>query len=66
MVKVTYNRLLNEIRIDPDSFFVGRSAYICRDEECFLDAFKKGKFYKILRCKADDNLKEKIRAVLGK
>lgn len=66
MIKITYNKQLDSVQVEPDSFFIGRSAYICRNNGCFFEAFKKGKFYKILKCRQDDKLKEKIRAVLEK
>lgn len=52
------------IEINPDSKFFGRSAYLCKDKACIDNAFKKGRFFKILKIKPDDSLKEKIRAVL--
>ena len=55
-----------EIKVNPDSQFFGRSIYICKNEECVNNAFKKGKIFKILKIKDDDLLKEKIRAVLDK
>ena len=66
MIKITYNKQLDSVKVEPDSCFLGRSAYICRNNDCFFEAFKKGKFYKILKCRQDDKLKEKIRAVLEK
>lgn len=65
LIKITFNKSLDEVKVNPDSKFFGRSVYICRSFDCFNNAFKKGKLYKILRVKESDILKEKIRAVLA-
>ena len=64
LIKITFNKTRNEIRVMPDSHFFGRSSYICYNRECVENAFKKGKLFKTLRTKPDENLKEKIRTVL--
>lgn len=66
LIKITVkkNNTGSDIMINPDSKFFGRSAYICRDKTCIDNAFKKGRFFKILKIKPDDSIKEKIRAVL--
>lgn len=63
LIKITRSKN-GEVRIMPDSKFTGRSVYICPNSECIEKAFKKGKLFKILKCKHDETLKEKIRAVL--
>ena len=65
LIKITVNKFLNKIEINPDTFFVGRSAYICKDCKCIESAFKKGKLFKILKISYDDTLQEKIRAILA-
>lgn len=64
LVKITVNKLTNDVKVNPDTNFFGRSAYICKDIHCIDGAFKKGRLYKILKIKPDDTLNEKIRAVL--
>ncbi len=66
LIKITKKKSGGEIKVNPDSQFFGRSIYICKNEECVNNAFKKGKIFKILKIKDDDLLKEKIRAVLDK
>lgn len=66
LIKITVNKSLNKIEVNPDSFFVGRSVYICKDSHCVEQAFKKGKIFKILKISYDDTLQEKIRAILAK
>lgn len=63
LIKITRSKN-SEVRVMPDSKFTGRSVYICPNSECIEKAFKKGKLFKILKCKQDETLKEKIRAVL--
>ncbi len=64
LIKITYNSFLQEIKINPDSKFFGRSAYICKDVNCVEKALKKEKIFKLLKTKSDETLKEKIRTVL--
>lgn len=66
LIKITRQKTTGEIKINPDSKFFGRSVYICKNEECVNNAFKKGKIFKILKIKDNEILKEKIRAVLEK
>ncbi len=66
LIKITKNSKSQELRINPDSLFFGRSVYICPDECCIEAAFKKGKIFKFLKVKPDNSLKEKIRAVLDR
>lgn len=63
LIKITRSKN-GEVRVMPDSKFTGRSVYLCKNNECIEKAFKKGKLFKILKCKQDETLKEKIRAVL--
>ena len=64
LIKITKNHKTNEIRVNPDSKFLGRSVYICNDKKCADSALKKNRIFKILKTKPDDSLKEKINAVL--
>ena len=63
LIKITKNSN-NEVRVMPDSSFFGRSAYICKSQECVCKAFKKDKLFKILKINPEESLKEKIWAVL--
>lgn len=64
LIKITKSSSGDEVRINPDSMFFGRSVYICSNKQCVENAFKKGKLFKILKTKEIQNLKEKISAVL--
>lgn len=63
LIKITRNQN-GEIQVMPDSHFTGRSVYICKNNECIKNAFKKGRLFKILKSKQNETLEEKIRAVL--
>lgn len=62
-VKITKSKN-GEIRIMPDSKFFGHSYYICKNNNCIENAFKKGKIFKLLKITPNNEFKEKIRAVL--
>ena len=64
LIKITKHFKTNEICVEPNSCFFGRSCYICRDCECIENAFKKKRIFKILKINDNNELKEKIRAVL--
>lgn len=64
LIKVTVNLKTSEVKILPDSMFMGRSVYLCKDLNCLEKAFKKGRIHRLLKIKPDETLKEKIRAVL--
>ncbi len=64
LIKITKHFRTQEIVVDPSSDITGRSCYICRDFSCIETAFKKGRIFKILKISVNDELKEKIRAVL--
>ncbi len=64
LIKITQNNKTNEIVIQPNSYCMGRSTYICKKKECVDKALKKGRLYKILKIKQDESIEEKIRAVL--
>lgn len=65
LIKITKEYRTNEIVIEPDNKTFGRSVYICKNNLCVENAFKKGKFFKILKIKTVENLDKKIKAVLN-
>lgn len=64
LIKITRNNSTGEVKIQPNSYFMGRSTYICKNEECITKALKKRRIFKILKIKQDESIEEKIRAVL--
>lgn len=65
-IKITKDSKSGEIFINPLNNIYGRSCYICKDEMCINTAFKKDRIYKILKTKADIELKNKIIVLLHK
>ncbi|MCR5260769.1 MAG: YlxR family protein [Candidatus Gastranaerophilales bacterium] len=63
LIKITKTNT-NEIYINPKSNVYGRSTYICRDENCVNNAFKKMKISKILKQNVSINLKDEIMTIL--
>lgn len=66
LIRIMINHLNGDILINPSSKYFGRSAYICSDNDCIDNAFKKMKISKILNKKVDPNILEKIKTVLEK
>ena len=60
MIKITKDHKTGEIIPNPDNLTFGRSIYVCKNQKCIEQAFKKGKFFKLLKSKPDETLKEKI------
>lgn len=65
LIKITNETKTNEIFVNPSSKIYGRSAYICKDENCINSAFKKMKISKILKQNVSIQLKEKIMSILA-
>lgn len=59
-IKITRAADTGEIVIAPDSKTVGRSAYLCKDENCIKTAFKKDRLFKVLKARKDSSLQERI------
>lgn len=64
LLRITVHSQTKEVRVNPDSKFCGRSAYLCYNLKCRDSAFKKNRIFKLLKIKPDDTLAEKIRTVL--
>ena len=52
----------NEVVINPNSKIFGRSAYLCYNETCVKEAFKKRKLEKSLKTALTDEIKEEIKS----
>ena len=65
LIKITHDKSLDEVFINPDDKHFGRSCYVCKEEKCVDMAFKKSKISKILRKNVENSLKEKIITVLN-
>ena len=49
MIKITKDYSTGKTIISPDSKTFGRSAYLCYNQNCIENAFKKNKIYRVLK-----------------
>ena len=55
LIKITKEHTSGDIVVLPDSKTFGRSAYLCYNENCINNAFKKNKLNKMLKIGANIN-----------
>lgn len=60
LIKVTVSKALNDIIINADSKTFGRSAYLCYNNSCIENAFKKDRLKKVLKSPVPQDLKGKL------
>ncbi|MDD3420056.1 MAG: YlxR family protein [Candidatus Gastranaerophilales bacterium] len=65
MIRLLKNHTNNQIVINPDNKTFGRSAYLCKNEDCLKTAIKKSRFQKALRGKVDENTIEKLKIMIN-
>ena len=65
MIKITKEHLTGEIIVNPDSKTFGRSVYLCYNQSCIENAFKKNKINRVLISKTQID-KEAIMKLLEK
>ncbi len=58
MIKIT--NVHGELVVNPDSKKFGRSVYLCYNNACIENAFKKNKISKILKTSVPQDLKGKL------
>lgn len=63
MIKITRENKTNEIFINPNSKIFGRSVYLCYNNTCIEQSFKKNKLAKFLKADLTEDLKEKIKTI---
>ena len=49
MIKITKDHFTGELVVNPNTKTFGRSAYLCYNQSCIENAFKKNKLNKVLR-----------------
>ena len=49
LIKLTKNHTNNEVILNPNSLIFGRSAYLCYNQNCIENAFKKNKINRVLK-----------------
>ena len=60
MIKITYDKNLDEIVLNPNSKIFGRSVYLCYNKACIETAFKKNKIGKHLKATIPNELKGQL------
>ena len=63
LMKITKNYLTGKVEINENSKIFGRSAYLCYNESCVKDAFKKNKLEKSLKAPISEEIKAEIRKI---
>lgn len=66
MIKITKDYKTEEIIINPNNYQIGRSVYVCKDEDCVAAALKKNKLEKCIKKNINENEKENIKTVLNR
>ncbi len=64
LIKITKNHKTGELELNNNRNITGRSAYICKNENCISNALKKKKIETALKMKLTDSIKEKLSTVL--
>ncbi len=60
LIKLTLNNQNNEIVFNTDTKIFGRSAYLCYNKSCIINALKKNKLQKSLKAPISEELKGKL------
>ena len=53
LIRITKDHTTEKVVIEPDSKIFGRSVYLCYNQSCINNAFKKNKISKVLKMSAD-------------
>ena len=60
LIKVTVSKPLGDIIVNGDSKTFGRSAYLCYNNSCIENAFRKDRLKKVLKSPVHEDLKGKV------
>lgn len=63
MIKITRENETNAIFINPNSKTFGRSVYLCYNNSCIENSFKKNKLARFLKANLNEELKETLRTI---
>lgn len=63
LIKITREYKTNEIFINPNSKIFGRSVYLCYNDSCIENAFKKNKLAKFLKANLSEETKDRLRTI---
>lgn len=58
LIKITNSQ--NEIFVNPNNKIFGRSVYLCYNNDCIENAFKKNRISKVLKTTVPEDLKGKL------
>ena len=60
LIKITCENAHGNVIVNPDNKIFGRSVYLCYNNSCVENAFKKNKISKILKASVPEDLKGKL------
>ena len=60
LIKITNDRINNQVVINPNSKIFGRSVYLCYNNSCIENAFKKNKISRVLKSSVPPDVKGKL------
>ena len=60
LIRITHDKSLDEVFINPDTKKFGRSVYLCYNKLCIENALKKDKISKVLKHNVSEELKGKL------
>ena len=60
LIKITRENVHGNVIVNPDNKIFGRSVYLCYNNSCVENAFKKNKISKILKASVPEDLKGKL------
>ena len=60
LIKITRENAPGNVIVNPDNKIFGRSVYLCYNNSCVENAFKKNKISKILKASVPEDLKGKL------
>jgi len=65
LIRIMCEHKSKNIIINPDNKTFGRSAYLCKNNECLKNAIKKQRFLKVLKTNIEENLFEKLKIMIN-
>ena len=60
LIKITRENVHGNVIVNPDNKIFGRSAYLCYNNACIENAFKKNRISKVLKASVPEDLKGKL------
>ena len=60
MIKITRENALGDFVINPDNKIFGRSVYLCYNNSCIENVFRKDRISKIFKTSVPEDLKGKL------